>query len=145
MPPDDKRLVVNLERQWVTAFEGDKPVFSARCASGTIFGDKDLRTPAGVFYTDRKRPSRHMAGGDRAAPSGFDLPGVPWVTYFTTSGISFHGTYWHNDYGLPRSHGCVNLTPEAAKWVYRWTLPHVPPGEELVWEDTGTRVEVLGE
>jgi hypothetical protein len=34
-----------------------------------------------------------------------------------------HGTYWHNDYGKPRSHGCINLSPETAKWVFRWSLP----------------------
>jgi len=50
----------------------------------------------------------------------FDLPGVPWVCYISWTGVSFHGTYWHNNYGTPQSHGCINLTPEAAKWIYRW-------------------------
>ncbi len=61
-----------------------------------------------------------MAAGDIAS-NGFDLPGVPWVLYITESGISFHGTYWHNDYGRPHSHGCINLAPQAAKWLFRWT------------------------
>jgi lipoprotein-anchoring transpeptidase ErfK/SrfK len=82
-----------------------------------------------------------MAAGDLAA-SGFDLPGVPWVLYITKSGISFHGTYWHNDFGRPRSHGCINLTPQAAKWLYRWTLPTVAPGKELAYGYVGTRVEI---
>ena len=93
--------------------------------------------------TNRKRPSRHMAGGDLAAADGFDLPGVPWVSYINGRGVALHGTYWHNDYGRPRSHGCINLTPEAAKWIYRWTIPAVPPAEGLVWEDHGTRVVVV--
>ncbi|MEP7355900.1 MAG: L,D-transpeptidase, partial [Anaerolineales bacterium] len=70
-----------------------------------------------------KRPTRHMAGDDFAADDFFDLPGVPWVSYFHWWGVSIHGTYWHNDYGRPRSHGCVNLRPEDAKWVFRWSTP----------------------
>jgi lipoprotein-anchoring transpeptidase ErfK/SrfK len=81
-----------------------------------------------------------MSAGNRA--SGYDLVGVPWVAYVTVDGISFHGTYWHNDFGIPRSHGCINLTPEAAKWLYRWTLPVVPSDEQQVWEDFGTKVQV---
>ena len=85
-----------------------------------------------------------MAGARRGhiAASGFDLPGVPWVIYFTKSGISFHGTYWHNDFGHPRSHGCINLTPQAAKWLFRWTLPSVPIDKEFVYGVLGTQVQI---
>jgi lipoprotein-anchoring transpeptidase ErfK/SrfK len=82
-----------------------------------------------------------MATGDIAS-SGFDLPGVPWVLYITEGGISFHGTYWHNDYGRPRSHGCINLTPQAAKWLFRWTTPSVPHDKELIYGYVGTKVEI---
>jgi len=51
-----------------------------------------------------------MARGNLAA-NGYDLPGVPWNSYITEEGIAFHGTYWHNNFGKPRSHGCINLTP----------------------------------
>jgi lipoprotein-anchoring transpeptidase ErfK/SrfK len=84
-----------------------------------------------------------MAAGDRAAPNSYDLPGVPWICYFTEDGISFHGTYWHNDFGKPRSHGCINLSPAAARWVYRWTYPYVPAIEQSVFETTGTIVDVI--
>ena len=84
-----------------------------------------------------------MAAGDRAAPNSYDLPGVPWVSYFTESGISFHGTFWHNDFGHPRSHGCVNLATAAARWIYRWTLPTVPAEEIFVFEEYGTGVDIL--
>jgi lipoprotein-anchoring transpeptidase ErfK/SrfK len=93
--------------------------------------------------TNRKRPSRHMAAGDPAAPNSYDLPGIPWVSYLTKSGISFHGTYWHNDFGKPRSHGCVNLSPTAAKWVYRWTQPVVPFDQVFFDDDTGTSVQIM--
>ena len=83
-----------------------------------------------------------MAAGDIAS-NGYDLPGVPWVIYITESGISFHGTYWHNDYGNPRSHGCINLAPQTAKWLFRWTMPTVPPEKQFVYEYTGTHVEII--
>jgi len=67
---------------------------------------------------------------------------VPWVLYLTEKGISFHGTYWHNDYGRPRSHGCINLTPQSAKWLFRWTMPTVPFDKEYVYGLVGTRVDI---
>jgi hypothetical protein len=48
---------------------------------------------------------------------------VPWVSYFTWGWVAIHGTYWHNDYGRRRSNGCVNCSPEAAKWLFRWLTP----------------------
>ena len=72
----------------------------------------------------------------------FDLPGVSFDSYFWGA-IAIHGTYWHNDYGRPRSHGCVNVPPQAAKWIYRWTTPVVPyEKENLRVEEGGTPVIV---
>jgi hypothetical protein len=68
-------------------------------------------------------------------PDAYDLPGVPFCTYFTTSGAAIHGAYWHNDFGHPRSHGCVNVPADVAKWVYRWSMP-VAAYEEKVLEVT---------
>ena len=142
LPLEAKRIEVNRQRQVVIAYEWDRPVFIARAATGAKFRNGDFSTPRGYHITSAKRPSRHMAAGN-LANNGFDLPGVPWVTYFVQNGISFHGTYWHNNFGLPRSHGCVNLSPEAAKWIYRWTQPHVPPDAQEVVETYGTAVEVI--
>jgi lipoprotein-anchoring transpeptidase ErfK/SrfK len=83
-----------------------------------------------------------MAAGNPAA-TGYDLPGVPWVSYITKSGVSFHGTFWHNDFGTPHSHGCLNLSMEDAKWLYLWTLPVVLPGQDYVYEKYGTKVEIF--
>jgi hypothetical protein len=121
-PGVDKRIEVRLDQQLVLAFEKERPVFAARAATGAVLRVGTYTTPTGVFDTFHKRPSRHMAAGDLTA-SGFDLPGVPWVLYITDSGISIHGTFWHNDFGHPRSHGCINLSPSAAKWLFRWSLP----------------------
>ncbi len=142
VPLEAKRLEVHEAAQLLIAYEWEKPVFMARAATGARFRDGDYSTPRGRHLTFHKRPSRHMARGNLAA-NGYDLPGVPWVTYFTEEGVSLHGTYWHNDFGKPRSHGCVNLTTQAAKWVYRWTIPYVPPGEQKIFEDYGTILDVI--
>ncbi len=113
---------------------------TTKISSGRKFDDGTFWTPEGGFVTFRKRGSRHMAAGNLA--TGYDLPGVPWVCYITDDGVSFHGTYWHNDFGAPRSHGCVNMTPAAAKWLYRWTSPVVPAEEQEVWVSYGTEVNI---
>jgi hypothetical protein len=141
--PEAKRLEVRLNEQVTIAYENDTPVFMARVATGAHFRDGNYQTPFGHFITNRKRPTRHMASGDPAAPNGFDLPGIPWVSYLTKSGISFHGTYWHNDFGRPRSHGCINCSSSVAQWIYLWTLPQVPLQEETWEEDFGTAVDVV--
>ncbi len=143
VPPFAKRLEVRTAEQAVIAYEWDRPVFMTRAATGARFSNGNFATPPGRHMTFHKRPSRHMAAGNLAF-NGYDLPGVPWICYFTKSGISFHGTFWHNNFGRPRSHGCVNLTPQAAKWIYRWTLPSVPPSIQDVYVDSGTVVDVLG-
>jgi len=139
VPPDEKRIEVRLDAQVVLAFEGDEIVWWARAATGK----GEFATPTGDFRTYHKRPAAHMVGGDGVS-SLFDLPGVPFATYIDENGVSFHGTYWHNDFGAPRSHGCINLSPLAARWLYRWTLPVVPPGERFLYEPSqGTTVRIL--
>lgn len=138
----EKRLEVHLKEQVVVAYEGDTPVQMMRCSGGTEYYNGYL-TPTGSFRTDYKRPSRHMVNGSLASSWGYDLPGVPWICYFTEEGVAFHGTYWHNDFGRPRSHGCINLLSESARWLYRWTLPSVPYAEQLFSKAGGTRVEIV--
>jgi len=128
---EDKRMEVDLAKQTATAYESDKQVFSARVATGASFRAadgtfKNFGTTPGSHRIYMKLPSQHMVGGAASDNDYYDLPGISWVSYFTTSGIAFHGTYWHNDYGRPRSHGCVNMLPEDAKWVFLWTLPTAP-------------------
>jgi len=139
VPDAEKLIEVRLTDQLVLAYERSRLVYATRASTGGQFRDGRWTTPQGQFITSYKRPTRHMAAGDLAS-NGFDLPGVPWVLYITKSGISFHGTYWHNDYGRPRSHGCINLTPQAAKWLYLWTAPVVAPGKQFAYEHYGTKV-----
>ncbi|HSB90790.1 MAG TPA: L,D-transpeptidase [Anaerolineales bacterium] len=140
VPEEDKRIEVDLTNQWIQCFEKETLVYTARVSTGATFDNGEFWTPPGEFITFRKRGSRHMAAGNLA--SGYDLPGVPWVSYITQEGISFHGTYWHNDFGVPRSHGCINMTPQAAKWLFRWTRPTVPTHLDELWSDVGTQVTI---
>jgi hypothetical protein len=144
VPSYAKRIEVRTDKQMVIAFEWNEPVYMVKAATGAHFSTGRYITPPGRHITNYKRPSRHMAAGNLAY-NGYDLPGVPWISYITEDGIAFHGTYWHNDFGKARSHGCINLPSKAAKWFYRWTLPYVPPDQKLVYDHTGTAVDVLPE
>jgi lipoprotein-anchoring transpeptidase ErfK/SrfK len=117
VPPEDKLIVVRIGEQMLRAYEGDSEVFSARVSTGM----PDTPTPAGEFRVRDKRHGQRMTGGLGAG--AYNLPGIPWVCYFTASWAATHGCYWHNDYGRRHSNGCVNLPPAAAQWVFRWTTP----------------------
>jgi lipoprotein-anchoring transpeptidase ErfK/SrfK len=143
----DKHIEVNLKDQKLYAYEGDTLVYTARCATGAAFhvdglGIVDFTTPVGEHTVVRKRPSRHMHGFEGRSDE-YDLPGVPFCTYFTEAGVAVHGAYWHNDFGHQRSHGCVNVLAEDAQWVYRWSMPVADYAEPLVIvEEGGTPVIV---
>ena len=140
VPNDQKTIVVDLASQLVSAFEGEKLVLSQRCSSGA----EGTETPKGEFLTYHKGPSVHMTNQGDALENIYNLPGVPWCAFFTGIGNAFHGAYWHNDYGRPRSHGCVNLPADAAKFLYRWTSPIVPPELDYVHSPgEGTRVQIF--
>jgi hypothetical protein len=143
VPENRKRIEVRVAEQMLIAYEDQQPVFITQCSTGDQSSNPNWHTPEGGYLTFYKRASRHMAAGNLAY-GDYDLPGVPWVCYLTIYGIAIHGTYWHNDFGRPRSHGCVNLLPDAAKWVYRWTMPEVPAHFQLKYKPGhGTRVDIL--
>lgn len=148
--PDSKRVVVNNTYQTLSCFEEDREVFFCKVSTGAKFDafgnvvDK-WATPVGVGQrTWRKTLSIHMAGGT-ASGSGYDTPGVSWANFFQGDGVAIHSTFWHNDYGVPRSHGCVNCRPQDAQWIFRWTGPEV----SLINDDItigmpgGTKVDVI--
>lgn len=141
VPEKDKHIYVDLENQFVTAFEGEKAVLAVRCATGA----KGTETPVGEFRTYHKGPSIHMTNQGDGTANTYNLPGVPWVSFFTGTGVAFHGTYWHNNYGRPSSRGCVNLTQDDAKFIYRWTRPQVPKETPYLYKPgEGTLVKVVG-
>lgn len=144
----DKKVVVNLTTQTLSCYEGRREVYFCRISSGAKF-DADgnavdaWATPVGKHPIYRKLVSLHMGG-----PKTGDWPAVAWTAIFATGGVAIHSTYWHNYFGIPRSHGCVNCAPDDAKWVWRWSFPHigVEPGDIDVssqWPPVGTTVDVI--
>jgi len=149
VPAREKHIAVSIERQTLHAYEGDKVVLETSISSGMPNsrllkpGDIPTETPKGEFYIQSKTPSRHMGDGTLTAdPEAYELPGVPWVCFFEPeTGVAFHGTYWHDNFGSVMSHGCVNMPTHLAKWLYRWTTPVINP-EEWYKMSLGTRVVV---
>ncbi|MCI0609877.1 MAG: L,D-transpeptidase, partial [Anaerolineae bacterium] len=129
VPIQDKRIEVNLTMQSLTAIEYDKEVFKTTISSGLPNGPRgkdglSTKTPQGEFRILDKMPAKHMGNGNLfASIDDYELPGVPWTCFFTTQGHAFHGTYWHENFGVPMSRGCVNMRTEDAKWLFRWALP----------------------
>ncbi len=148
VPPEEKHILVSLDQQTLTAYEGDQIVMRSTISSGlrvTRPGSNGIptETPRGNFTIDVKLPSKHMGQG-RLTDSLDDyvLLGVPWTSFFHPTGVAFHGTYWHQNFGSPMSHGCINMRNQEANWLFRWTTPETPPG---VWEERGrgTTVKVV--
>lgn len=139
--PKNKNIVVDTKNQILTAYENDFPVMMCAISSGLLSNNHS--TPPGDYTIHYKRPSRHMVHTDKIGINDSELYGVPWVSYFTDSGIAFHGTYWHNDFTQPHSHGCVNLPIHAARWIYLWSDPVVPPREKKYVSKFGTQVTVI--
>lgn len=154
VPPQEKRIEVNLVRQQMTAFEYDQPVKQVPISSGLGFQEvpKGTATPVGNnFGVTSKHPSKHMGSTvATGAPGGYSLPGVPWTTFFIfETGVAFHGTYWHNNFGHKMSHGCINMRNEDAKWLFRWSNPPYEPPfrDHCQWEKIrpGTQVKIYYE
>jgi len=133
--PFKKRIEVSISRQELTAYENDKVVLHTEICSGMfqprLAGKISTKTPIGTYNVEVKMPSKHMGDGfmtdDKDA---YELPGVPWCSFFVPDiGVAIHGTYWHTNYGTPMSHGCINMRPEEAKWIFRWTTPVAPPND----------------
>ena len=120
VPMGQERIDVNLGTQILACYESDKLVFSTQVSSGQ---GVLLATPAGDFNIMVKLPSRNMSTTSPLADDIIPLMGVPWTSFFTDKGHALHGTYWHNNFGHPMSHGCVNMRNEDALWLFRWGQP----------------------
>jgi len=121
-----KWIDVSILKQSLVAYEGTRPVYVTLVSTGADgLGDpkKTHSTIQGAFLIHTKHLTVTM--DDDTAGDEFDLRDVPFVQYFT-EGYALHGAYWHDDFGKPRSHGCVNLAPLDAAWLFNWTDPDVP-------------------
>ncbi|OGO21181.1 MAG: hypothetical protein A2Z14_12270 [Chloroflexi bacterium RBG_16_48_8] len=145
---EEKRIYVNVSDQTLACFEGKSEVYFCRISTGAKFdayGNKVYKwaTPLGPHPIWRKLISLHMSGGTTGG--GYDLPGIGWTSLFAGNGVAIHSTFWHNNFGVPMSHGCVNARPQDAKWIFQWVEPMVPldPGDVTVSMPGGTIVEVI--
>jgi hypothetical protein len=117
---------VSINHQLLVLWEGEQPVYATLVSTGKDgLGDPatTMSTPLGTFTIQQKHVTHTM--DSREADTEFELRDVPWVMYFK-GGYALHGAYWHDDFGRPRSHGCVNLAPIDARYVFEWSLPDVP-------------------
>ena len=127
--PAEKKIEANLDYQSLSCYEGSTEVYFCRISSGlgidlgTGQPSDELATPVGNLLTHWKIISLNMTAG--TFQSGYSTPAVPWSTMVSGDGVAIHGAFWHNAFGEKRSHGCINVTPEDAKWIFRWTTPHV--------------------
>ncbi len=108
-------IEVNLTTQRVIAWQGNQWIDAMIVSTGK----QSTPTVTGVFNIYVKYPQARMQGAD------YDIPDVPHVMYFYR-GYGFHGAYWHNRFGTPVSHGCINLAIDKAKWLFTFAAVGTP-------------------
>jgi hypothetical protein len=113
-PGGGRAVVVSLSQQALWAYEDGMVVRSTYVSTGK----EKFRTPAGFYTVNTKVPEQDMAGV--IGGESYNVPKVPDVLYFTNRGHAIHGTYWHENFGTPMSHGCINLPMDVADWMYEW-------------------------
>jgi lipoprotein-anchoring transpeptidase ErfK/SrfK len=136
----EKWIEVDLSDQRVYAKEGEATVYNFRVSTGK----KWTPTPVGEYRVWIKLRYHTMIGGSKARGDYYNLPNVPYVMYFH-KGYGIHGAYWHNQFGTPRSHGCVNVKPEEMALIYNWAGPEMPAGASVVkstTENPGIRIVI---
>ncbi len=143
---ENKRIVVDItyDRQFLSCYEGNSEVYFCRISAGRGEGSTPVTPPySDGFPIWRKLFSVHMAGGTNA--DGWDLPGIAWTSLFVGEGVAIHSTFWHNNFGEPMSHGCVNAAPADARWIFRWTQPDVDfaLGDRTIVGSGSTLVKVI--
>jgi len=148
--PEDKWIEVNLETQTLVLYEGRTPVYTTLVSSGLPdrrnLPDRDFETLSGLFRVKSKHLTDTM-DGDTAVDGPYSVDDVPYVMYFELA-YALHAAFWHNRFGRPKSHGCVNLSPEDARHIFNWADPPLPDGWHSAYptdEMPGTWVWVHGE
>jgi lipoprotein-anchoring transpeptidase ErfK/SrfK len=124
-----KWIDVNLTKQTLMLYEGEQPVYATLISSGEAGLEDPKHTTAtkrGIFRIHTKHVTATMSSDE--VGEEFELRDVPYVQYFDKEGYALHGAYWHDRFGIPKSHGCINLAPEDARRIFSWTEPEVPIG-----------------
>jgi hypothetical protein len=127
VPPGEKWIHVDLDEQGLVAYEGDRPVFATLVSSGK---GEEFATPTGLFRVREMHISTTMSGPD-PDEGYYEVEEVPWTMYYHDS-YALHGAYWHNEFGNTRSHGCTNISPIDARWLFYWTGTAVPAGWQAI-------------
>ncbi|MBA2539807.1 MAG: L,D-transpeptidase [Deltaproteobacteria bacterium] len=126
--PTEKWFDVDRDEQVLVAYEGDQPVYATMVSTGK-WGHA---TPTVITRVSSKLLTASM-NNDRGDEQ-YAVADVPWTMYYDNS-YALHTSYWHDGFGGPRSHGCVNLAPRDARLLYQWSSPDVPPGWIAVYGD----------
>jgi hypothetical protein len=122
----ERWIDVDIEQQVLVAYEGPTPLFSTLVSTGR--NAKESKTPTGVFQIWVKLDFSDMDDLERTdVDANYAIQDVPWVQFFRGS-YGFHAAFWHDDFGRRRSHGCINLSPDDAKYLFQFTHPVLPPG-----------------
>jgi L,D-transpeptidase catalytic domain len=128
---------VSLDKQILVAYEGERPVFVSLVSTGKKGTVEDpFETPTGRWRIRSKHISTTM-DGNTASDGNYSIQDVPWTMFFEGS-YALHGAFWHQGFGRVRSHGCVNLGPSAARWLFNWTTPFLPEGWHGVHAHAGS-------
>jgi hypothetical protein len=123
LEPNERWIDVDVEHQILVAYEGELPVYATMVSTG----GKDTPTEPGVYRMWLKESEADMKGLNGEDP--YSVATVPWTQFFSPEKeLALHTAYWHDQFGTRRSHGCVNLAPRDARWLYFWSDPQVPPG-----------------
>ncbi|HYQ14600.1 MAG TPA: L,D-transpeptidase, partial [Polyangiaceae bacterium] len=144
---NERYIDVDLSSQTLVAFEGSRPVYATLISSGKHSKDKDKdhSTPTGEWRIREKHITTTMDGdGTAAGDLPYSIEDVPFVQYYFRS-FALHAAFWHSNFGVQMSHGCVNLAPLDAKWLFFFTGPELPEGFHGVWSNesqAGSRVIV---
>lgn len=147
--PTDQWIDVDLTQQTLVAYEGDRPVYVTLISSGRPESNsptENFRTPTGTYRIISKHVTTTM-DGDSAVDGPYSIEDVPYVMYFKGA-YALHTAFWHDRFGHPKSHGCVNMAPWDARHVFAWSTPQWPAGWHGVFatEDRpGAWVIVRGE
>jgi lipoprotein-anchoring transpeptidase ErfK/SrfK len=123
----ERWIDVSLDQQLLVAYEGQRPVFTTLVSTGRKGSEEEpFETPTGRWRIRSKHVSTTM-DGNTASDGNYSIQDVPWAMYFHDS-FALHGAFWHDGFGRVRSHGCVNLGPTDARWLFQWTTPFLPEG-----------------
>jgi len=143
----NKHIYIDLTSQKLYAREGDRMVYEFPISSG-----KWARTPTGDFNIWIKLRATRMTGGNKAIGTFYDLPNVPYTMFFynqdipKSRGYGMHGAYWHNNFGHPMSHGCINISIDNSRLLYEWANP--PSTGYTTYADSqnpGTPITIYGQ